>query len=115
MPDHEGIRITINGREWVVPSLTRGEKRRLQAQGAFERKSAPEFLTLEDNNLLVAKTALLHNYPELTDADFDELTPVQIGELAQAVVYATCGFKEMPDPGASSRQAETTGATTSKT
>lgn len=100
-PSFPGIKVTVGGREFVVPSLTYGEHKRLRGQGLFDKKDF-DFGRLAEDDLTIAKTALLHNYPELRDEELEALTPLELGELARAVVYATIGLKEIP-PGPEAR------------
>lgn len=99
MTPFPGITVNIRGKDYVVPSLTYGEIKRFRAAGVFDAPTTDNvFLVIGDNDFLIAKTALLHNYPQLTDAELEDLTPKELRDLALAALQALFGIQPEEAP-----------------
>lgn len=73
-PMHEGVKITMGGREWIVPALSIGQVRRLGPDIAAVA-SAGDDLTPElvAGVVKIVKASISRNYPEVTDEQVEEL------------------------------------------
>lgn len=87
MPKHIGVTITLGGHQFVAPPLSRGEFKRFKDElVAIEKQSVTGSEALESMYAVVF-AALLRNYPELTEAEYDDLADNQtIGAAFQAVM-----------------------------
>lgn len=68
----DGVPIQLAGKTWVIPSLSLGQVKRLKP--CFDALKS-EQLTIEqiDSMITICFSALSRNYPELEEADVEEM------------------------------------------
>jgi hypothetical protein len=95
-PTHDGIAVTIEGREFIVPPLClRDIKRLLPVMESIE--GLPPIGML-DALVDIIHTALARNYPELTKDELEGmLDPINIKAISDRVMEAS-GLKKKDEP-----------------
>lgn len=95
MPEHEGVTLTIAGRDWIIPALNFAALRSLRPQiEALGSVSLSATLSDEqiDTVILIIHTALKRNYPDITKDAVEEM--IDLGNIKRIInaVMGISGF-----------------------
>ena len=91
----DGVIVRMGGRDWTVPPLTFSQLRRLQPE--LERLSrispaaTPEQIAAVSE---IVRTALSRNYPELTQAEIEDM--LDLGNAARVIAAILTGSGLVP-------------------
>ena len=83
-----GVKITLNGREFVVPPVNRAELKKYAAR--FKAAAAGEMSADDQLGFFgdLAFDAIRRNYPDLTETDFDAVLDLVNAPVAFAAVMS---------------------------
>jgi hypothetical protein len=96
-PAHEGARLVLGGREWIVPPLTLRQLRRLQPMFATLGRIGPIMAVEQIDALIeITQAALSRNYPDITGDALADL--IDLGNAA-GVIRAIAGVSGLAPAG----------------
>lgn len=87
-PQIEGAKVSMGGKDWVIPALSLGQVKRLQGKlAALGKKGGTELLQATDDVVEVVHAALSRNYPNIKPEDVSDMLDLRnMGPAVQAVM-----------------------------
>lgn len=99
-----GVPIQMGGQEWLVPALTLGQLRRLDA--AIKALTSGDSEKVLNSVCAIVAAALSRNYPDMTEQKVEDLIDLSNRDEVVSAVLGNSGLK----PGEAAAVARPTGA-----
>jgi hypothetical protein len=101
---HDGAKVRIGGKEWIIPALSLGQIRRLKEKISGLSNLSSMMTDEQVNDVCeIVHTALKRNYPDLALAEVEDM--VDLGNMRNVIqaVMGQSGLVSTGEAGAGSR------------